>query len=55
MKRMDAPTLTASMRIALTDLKLDQLNVVYPGDRSYELGQTQCAPMERRAEGSNPR
>ena len=37
---MDAPTLTASMCIALTDLKLDELNVVYPGDRSYELGQT---------------
>jgi uncharacterized protein len=38
MKRMDAPTLTASMRIALTDLKLDQLTVVYPGTKSYELG-----------------
>jgi len=38
MKRMDAPTLTASMRISLTDLKLDQLAVVYPGTRSYELG-----------------
>jgi predicted AAA+ superfamily ATPase len=38
MKRMDAPTLTASMRIALTDLKLDQLTVVYPGAKSYELG-----------------
>lgn len=38
MKRMDAPTITASMRIALTDLKLDQLVVVYPGTRSYELG-----------------
>jgi hypothetical protein len=38
MKRMDAPTLTASMRIALTDLKLDQLTVIYPGAKSYELG-----------------
>lgn len=37
MKWMDAPTLTASMRIALTDLKLDQLNVVYPATKSYEL------------------
>jgi hypothetical protein len=26
------------MRIALTDLKLDQLVVVYPGTRSCELG-----------------
>jgi hypothetical protein len=37
-KRMDAPTLTASMRVALADLKLDQLSVIYPGSRSYELG-----------------
>lgn len=37
-KRMDAPTLTPSMRIALADLKLDQLFVVYPGERRYPLG-----------------
>jgi hypothetical protein len=37
-KRMDAPTLTPSMRIALADLKLDQLTVVYPGSQPYELG-----------------
>ncbi len=36
-KRMDAPTLTASMRIALDDLKLDELLVVYPGVRRYAL------------------
>ncbi|HVA39724.1 MAG TPA: hypothetical protein VNF49_03615 [Candidatus Binataceae bacterium] len=36
-KRTDAPTLTPSMRIALTDLKLDELNVVYPGKRIYDL------------------
>jgi predicted AAA+ superfamily ATPase len=36
-KRMDAPTLTPSMRIALNDLKLDRLVVVYPGDRRYTL------------------
>jgi predicted AAA+ superfamily ATPase len=36
-KRADAPTLTPSMRIALTDLKLDQLIVVYPGVRRYRL------------------
>ena len=36
-KRADAPTLTPSMRIALADLKLDELRVVYPGDKSYEL------------------
>ena len=36
-KRTDAPTLTPSMRIALEDLKLSELKVVYPGDRRYWL------------------
>jgi hypothetical protein len=36
-KRMDAPVLTPSMRIALADLKLDELYVVYPGDKRYPL------------------
>jgi len=36
-KRADAPTLTPSMRIALADLKLDRLYVLYPGERSYSL------------------
>ena len=36
-KRADAPTLTPSMRIALEDLKLDELRVVYPGTRRYAL------------------
>lgn len=36
-KRTDAPTLTPSMRIALDDLKLERLVVVYPGERRYAL------------------
>ena len=36
-KRMDAPRLTPSMRIALTDLELDRLLVVYPGPRRYSI------------------
>jgi len=36
-KRMDAPVLTPSMRIALADLKLDKLYVVYPGEKRYAL------------------
>jgi hypothetical protein len=36
-KRADAPTMTPSMRIALADLKLDELFVVYPGQRRYAL------------------
>lgn len=37
-KRADAPTLTPSMRIAAADLKLDELLVVYPGEKRYPLG-----------------
>lgn len=37
LKRSDAPTLTPSMRIALADLKLNELKVVYPGEHSYRL------------------
>ena len=36
-KRMDAPVLTPSMRIAINDLKLDELRVVYPGEKPYTL------------------
>lgn len=38
-KRTDAPTLTPSMRIAFADLKLDELKVVYPGEKRYFLAQ----------------
>jgi uncharacterized protein len=37
-KRSDAPKLTTSMRIALEDLQLDALYVVYPGPHRYALG-----------------
>ncbi len=37
-KRADAPTLTPSLRMALADLKLDHLYVLYPGDKAYALG-----------------
>lgn len=39
-KRQDAPRLTPSMRTALAELKLDELVVVHPGTRSYELAKT---------------
>lgn len=38
-KRADAPRLGHSMRIALADLKLDRLVVVYPGEHRYALAQ----------------
>ncbi len=36
-KREDAPRLTHSMQVALADLKLDHLSVIYPGSRRYRL------------------
>jgi predicted AAA+ superfamily ATPase len=38
-KRADAPTLTSSMRIALGDLQLDRLVVLYPGPARYALSE----------------
>ena len=34
-KYQDAPTITKSMRIAMQDLKLERLWVVYPGKTGY--------------------
>ncbi len=36
-KYQDAPKITPSMKIALQDLKLDELNVIYPGEKDYLL------------------
>jgi hypothetical protein len=45
-KRAAAPTLTRSMQIALTDLKLDRLIVAYPGSRRYLLaGRVEVVPL----------
>jgi predicted AAA+ superfamily ATPase len=45
-KRMDAPRLTPSIRIALEDLGLDQLTIIYPGERRYRLsGQVEVLPV----------
>ena len=38
-KRADAPTLAPSMRIALADLELDHLTVLYPGEKSYAIAE----------------
>ncbi len=38
-KRADAPSLTKSMHIALNDLKLDRLYVVYPGAHRFPLAE----------------
>ena len=45
-KRSDAPKLTPSMRIALEDLKLDALYVVYRGLHRYALApQVEAVPL----------
>ena len=45
-KRADAPSMTPSMRIALQDLRLDVLYVVYPGEHRYEIGsRTEAVPL----------
>lgn len=50
-KRMDAPRLTPSMRIALEDLKLEQLVVLYPGPRAYSLAErVRVVPISTLAE-----
>jgi predicted AAA+ superfamily ATPase len=36
-KRADAPTMTPSMRVALEDLKLERITVIYPGEKRYSL------------------
>ena len=36
-KREDAPRLTHSMQVAMQDLKLDHLSIIYPGTRRYAL------------------
>ena len=38
-KRTDAPRKSRSMDIAISDLGLEKLIVVYPGERSYDLGE----------------
>lgn len=49
-KRADAPTLTPSMRIAMHDLKLDRLFVVYPGERRYQLAdRIEAIPLDELA------
>lgn len=53
-KRMDAPRLTPSMRIAMEDLKLDRLMVVYPGTKRYPLAEgVEVMPFREMCAGSH--
>jgi predicted AAA+ superfamily ATPase len=50
-KLSDAPKLTPSMRIAMADLKLDHLLVIYPGRKPYALAErVDVVPAARVAE-----
>jgi hypothetical protein len=50
-KRADAPKLTPSIRIALEDLGLDRVAVVYPGAKRYSLSErVEAVPLETLAE-----
>jgi predicted AAA+ superfamily ATPase len=49
-KRADAPRITPSIQIALDDLDLERVAVVYPGDRRYPLGErVEAVPLEHLA------
>ena len=51
-KRIDAPRLTPSMRIALENLNLERIAVVYPGARRYALAENvHAVPLEAIADG----
>ena len=57
-KRTDAPTLTPSMRVAMSDLRLDRLFVAYPGERRYALApRIEAVPLAELAQwdGTIPR
>lgn len=55
LKRADAPRLTPSMRAALADLRLDSLDVLYPGDATYRLTErARAVPLRRLLEDVRP-
>ncbi|HUO85335.1 MAG TPA: ATP-binding protein [Thermoanaerobaculia bacterium] len=46
-KRTDAPRLTPSIRIALSDVGLEQVAVLYPGDKRYPIAEAvEAVPLE---------
>ncbi len=52
-KRTDAPRVTPSMRIALDDLKLDRVLLIYPGSKRYTLAERiEAVPMSTLAQST---
>lgn len=55
-KRTDAPAMTPSMRIAIKDLRLDRLVVLYPGTIRFPLAEkVEAVPLRAIAEGPGSR
>jgi hypothetical protein len=53
-KRADAPRLTRSIRIALDDLKLKHVFVIYPGTKRFPLGrQVEAVPLQALSKGQS--
>ena len=53
-KRTDAPKLTPSMRIAMNDLHLNRIVVVYPGIKRYSIAaDVEAVPLREIAEGGS--
>jgi predicted AAA+ superfamily ATPase len=51
-KRVDSPKITPSIRIALTDLGLSRLAIVYPGNKRFQLSnQVEAVPLDSLAYG----
>ena len=53
-KSSDSPSMTKSMHVALSDLKLDRLFVVYPGLKPFNLApKVEALPITTLTEGLN--
>lgn len=53
-KRMDAPRLTPSMQIALSELGLERIVVIYPGTTRYQIAnRVEAVPIRTLASGFN--
>ncbi len=51
-KRADSPKITPSIRIALDDLKLDRIAILYPGNKRYRLAnRVEAVPLYSLATG----
>ncbi len=51
-KRADSPKITPSIRIALEDLKLDRIAILYPGNKRYRLSnRVEAVPLVSLATG----